>query len=251
MESSDVRALLETNRVWCAYALADLFPPFAERAEWHRRSEAVLLCYRGFSPPVLFAHGDPRGVGDLLAEIPPGKYQYALLGTHRALLGRRLASQREIRMWRMVLPLDALVAPPSGQMAKLGPQDAPRVEALFADQPDLPDAFDPSQLESGCFFGVWEGSELAALAGTHVVSSQARVAAIGNVYTRRDRRGQGLARRTTGAVAAELVRLGIETIVLNVAMDNAPALRAYRALGFMPFCGYYEGSGELAPRRAP
>ena len=85
------------------------------------------------------------------------------------------------------------------------------------------------------------------MAGTHVVSSQARVAAIGNVYTRRDRRGQGLARRTTGAVAAELLRLGIETIVLNVAMDNAPALSVYRGLGFMPFCGYYEGSGELAP----
>ena len=145
----------------------------------------------------------------------------------------------------MVLPPDALVAPPPGAMARLGPKDAPMIAALFAGQPDLPDAYDPTQLEGGCFFGVWEGSQLTAMAGTHVVSSQARVAAIGNVYTRADRRGLGLARRTTGAVAAELLQLGIETIVLNVAMDNAPALSAYRALGFMPFCGYYEGSGEL------
>ena len=147
----------------------------------------------------------------------------------------------------MVLRPEALVEQPPGAMARLGPKDAHKIAALFAGHPDLPDAYDPSQLESGCFFGVWEGSQLAAMSGTHVVSSQARVAAIGNVYTRRDRRGQGLARRTTGAVAAELLRLGIETIVLNVAMDNAPALSAYRALGFMPFCGYYEGSGELAP----
>ena len=244
---SHVRTLLETDRVWCAYALADLFFPYAAHAEWHTRTEAVLLCYRGFTPPVLFAHGDPQGVGDLLEEIRPGAYQYALLGTHRALVGRRLTSYRESRMWRMVLRPEALVEQPPGAMARLGPKDAHKIAALFAGQPDLPDAYDPSQLESGCFFGVWEGSQLAAMAGTHVVSSQARVAAIGNVYTRRDRRGRGLARRTTGAVAAELLRLGIETIVLNVAMDNAPALSVYRALGFMPFCGYYEGSGELAP----
>ena len=247
MESSDVRTLLETDRVWCAYALADLFLPYAEFAEWRARTGAVLLCYRGFSPPVLFAHGDPQAVGVLLQGIRPGTYQYALLGTHRALVGRRLAPHRESRMWRMVLPLGALVAPPAGAMARLGPKDAAKIAELFAGQTDLPDAFDSSQLEGGCFFGVWEGSQLAAMAGTHVVSSQARVAAIGNVYTRADRRGRGLARRTTGAVAAELLRLGIETIVLNVAMDNAPALSAYRALGFMPFCGYYEGSGELAP----
>jgi predicted GNAT family acetyltransferase len=80
-----------------------------------------------------------------------------------------------------------------------------------------------------------------------VESERRRLAAIGNVFTRPDRRGRGLAKRTTGAVASELLRRGTKTIVLNVAMDNDPAVRAYRALGFMPFCGYYEGVGEWLP----
>jgi len=49
----------------------------------------------------------------------------------------------------------------------------------------------------------------------------------------------------SAAVVHELTERGIETIVLNVAMDNTAALHCYRDLGFMPFCGYYEGIGEL------
>jgi ribosomal protein S18 acetylase RimI-like enzyme len=147
----------------------------------------------------------------------------------------------------MVLPKESFIPPPEGPRARLGAADLPALQVLFEGQPDLPDAFDPSQLQDGIFYGVWEDDRLVAVAGTHVVSPEASVAAIGNVYTRRDRRGRGLGRRTTGAVAAELLASGVVTIVLNVAMDNEPALAVYRALGFMPFCGYYEGVGELAP----
>jgi ribosomal protein S18 acetylase RimI-like enzyme len=51
--------------------------------------------------------------------------------------------------------------------------------------------------------------------------------------------GAGVSRRRQ-----ELLR-EVRTIVLNVAMDNDPALKLYRGLGFWPFCGYYEGVGEL------
>jgi hypothetical protein len=34
-------------------------------------------------------------------------------------------------------------------------------------------------------------------------------------------------------------------------MDNEPALRVYRALGFVPFCGYYEGVAEWKPAPIP
>ena len=249
MEVSEVRSILETDRVWSAYALADLFPPYLDQAEWRWQTNAVVLCYRGFSPPILFAHGDPEGVGVLLHDIPAGTYQYGLLATHRLLIQDRWRSLKETRMWRMVLPPGVRLPPPTDPVTPLVPADLPALEILYDDASDPPDAFHPSQLDDGAFFGVWDGPRLIAVAGTHVVSVDAGVAAIGNVYTRADRRGRGLGRRTTAAVTAELRRRGLPTIVLNVALDNEPALRVYRALGFMPFCGYYEGVADLGPAR--
>jgi ribosomal protein S18 acetylase RimI-like enzyme len=248
VDSDALASLLETDRVWTAYALADLDPPWAADAEWRTREGSVVLCYRGFTPPVLFAHGDPQAVGRLLEEIAPGSYQYALLGIHRALVRERLRPTREAAMWRMWLPPNGFNEPSNGSVERLSASDLPAMLELFSADPTPPDAFDPSQLEGGCFYGVWEGRALVAVAGTHVVSEPRGVAAIGNVLTRKDRRGSGLAQRTTGAVSAELIRRGLRTIVLNVAMDNAAAIGAYRALGFMPFCGYYEGIGQILPR---
>jgi len=53
---------------------------------------------------------------------------------------------------------------------------------------------------------------------------------------------------TTAAVVQSLLqRPGLRTIVLNVARENAAALRCYQRLGFWPFCGYHEGVGRLGP----
>ena len=55
----------------------------------------------------------------------------------------------------------------------------------------------------------------------------------GNVFTHRDMRGRGLAKAVTSAVTAELLET-VDTVVLNVRVDNVPALAAYRALGYQP-----------------
>jgi ribosomal protein S18 acetylase RimI-like enzyme len=67
------------------------------------------------------------------------------------------------------------------------------------------------------------------------------------VFTAPEARGQGLGRRVSQAATANLIALGIPTIVLNVSMDNEPACQLYRRLGYHPYCGYYEGVGRLAP----
>ncbi len=250
MQASDegaIRELLERERVWAAYALADLDPGESMPVEWGIAGAGLTMIYRGLEPPVLFACGDPEPVGKLLDSIPAGRYTFTLLGVHRSRLGARLQPDSQARMWRMVHRQSSPSASAAQGTAQLGPVDLPAIQQLFGDHADQPDSFHPSQLRTGSFFGLREAGELVSIAGTHVVSEAMSVAAIGNVFTRPDRRGQGLGRRTTAATLAWLLARGIQTIVLNVGMDNPAAIHLYRELGFMPFCGYYEGTAILHP----
>ena len=244
-EPNRARSLLEQDRVWSAYALADLEAPFFERTSWRVGTRAVVMVYRGLTPPLLFAHGDPEEVERLLREIPAGTYQYGLLATHRAGLGGRLRSSRETHMWRMGLRPQAFPTGRSSGAEALGADDLPSLLALFGEHADRPDSFDAAQLENGVFFGIRRDGRLVSAAGTHVIGRLAGAAAVGNVFTHPDYRRRGYGARVSAAVVEALLGQGLETIVLNVAMANDSALRLYRDLGFWPFCGYYEGVGEL------
>ncbi len=242
-----VRALLQRDPVWCAYALADLEPPYAEHALWLVGQEAVLLLYRGFDPPVLFAHGNPTQARHLAAGLPAGPVQISLQGIHYRLLSDHLEVPRAKAMWRMVHRRTEGPERETGPATRLSRDDLPAVDRLIDGHPDRPEAFHPDLLEHGVYFGIWEGADMVAMAGTHVVAEREGVAAVGNVFTRPDRRGRGLARLVTAAVVHELHQRGVQTIVLNVAMDNQAAIRVYRRLGFWPFCGFYEGFGQWKP----
>ena len=243
-----VERVLERERVWSAYALADLDPPHAAHAHWLAGQDAVVLSFSGFDPPVLFAAGDPEAASHLLAEIPAGRYMFTLMAAHRALVEQRVQESHETIMWRMVLRPEAFNASLAGGAQALSGDDLPQILTLFGDHADRPDAFDPGQLADRAFFGVWYGRQLVAVAGTHAVSAQRGVAAVGNVFTHPGHRGRGLATITTAAVVEDLLRRpGMQTIVLNVARDNNPAVHCYERLGFWPFCAYHEGVGQLGP----
>ena len=120
--------------------------------------------------------------------------------------------------------------------------DADEVQALYATGDGGGVAFGPFQLTTGFFRGVRRTGELVAVAGAHVVSRDEGVAGVGNVFTRADWRGHGLAQVTTSAVVAALFDAGIGTIGLNVELGNAAALAAYERLGFRTAFEYWEGT---------
>jgi predicted GNAT family acetyltransferase len=102
-------------------------------------------------------------------------------------------------------------------------------------------AFSPTQVEHGVFYGVFEDGQLVSVAGTHLVSPTYAVAAVGNVFTHPDHRNLGYGTMTTSAVVTRLLQTGILDIILNVGQENQAAIRIYERLGFERHCPYLEG----------
>ncbi len=244
--SDHIRQLLERNRNWCAYALADLDPGFIEDTTWYLEINSLIMTYAGIAPPVLFCSGDPAQISRLLFEIPTGPYQYSVPVDHLDVLPGRMELHTTISMLRMVLDRPRLPLDHDWGAMRLTSRQLPDIHALFANHPDQPDAFVPTQLDQETFFGIYESNRMISFAGTHVLSSASSVAAVGNVFTDPDYRGRGLATRVTGAVTANLLQQGIRTIVLNVSEKNKPAVQAYKKLGFNTVCSYYEGTGTIS-----
>ena len=150
----------------------------------------------------------------------------------------------------MVLDAGQFDPPPLDGALRIEPEQADLLAALYrkaAGPNEEIVAFSPWQIAHGVFYGVWHDSALVATAGTHVWSAAEGVAAVGNVFTQPEFRGRGYATLCTAAVAREAIAAGLDTVVLNVRQDNAPAIRVYEKLGFRRYHLCIEGSGWLRP----
>jgi ribosomal protein S18 acetylase RimI-like enzyme len=248
-----VRSLLDRDRAWAAYAIGDLAPGYVEDCEWYAtpdHSTALLLLYRGFNPPIVFATGPTDAIRRLLAEIDPPE-----ISLHVRQEGidavRHTYTVTELRtMRRMFLSREAFTPVAQDEVQIIRGEDTDAVLALYADgagQGEAPTFFHPAMLRQGTFRGVWEAAALVAIAGTHLYSAELGVCAIGNVYTRRDRRGRGLAARVTSAVVSHALADRVPTVVLNVAEHNTRAQRVYERLGFVPYVEFFEGHATREP----
>jgi GNAT superfamily N-acetyltransferase len=247
-DPAEIRALLETDRPWSVYALGDLAPALFAQSAWWRGTgpgTALALLYQGFTTPVLFLLGAPEALPALLDEIGPRQalYLHVRPDALPALRARYRISD-EKPTWRMLLDRGRFRPGPTADVVRLGPADLEAVQALYRDGDaagEGPDFFSADMLAGGVFFGVREGADVVAVAGTHVVAPAEDVAAVGNVYTRRDRRRRGLGAGVTAVVTGELLRQGIGTVALNVHQDNPGAARVYERLGFVRYCEFVEG----------
>lgn len=236
---NDVRRILRLDPVWSAYALCDLEPRVAPWAEWRTSGDALLLLYREFATPILFATPGAEGlIGQLKEERVSLQVPLSLEPALRERFAE-VTTNRVIRMW-------LAGAPPAEEAEAL--RDAAEIEALYATG-EAPDFFHASMLADEAFRGLRNAEgQLVAVAGTHTVSDTESVAAIGNVFVHPAARGRGLGARVVSATASVLARRGIRTIVLNVREANAGAVRLYRRLGFVEHSVFLEGYA-MAPKR--
>lgn len=244
-DGSDIRARLERDRHWSAFSLADLDLPYATHAHWFGPpdSPALVLVYDAFDPPIVFSQGQASECERLLAESEVrAKTPRAWLNVvpeHLPMVRRLFSTFDSRRMVRMVLEHSSFSPLARADVVRLDPADLDDLLTLYMDDP--PAFFLPSQLRDGIYYGVRDLHGLMSVAGTHVVSTATGVGALGNVYTRPDSRGQGMAAAVTSAVVRELLDRGTQTIVLNIVATNSVARRVYERIGFREYCVYYEG----------
>jgi ribosomal protein S18 acetylase RimI-like enzyme len=246
-----VKRVLDRDRPWAAYAIGDLAPGFSDQCAWYAPADgapALLLRYTGFHPPIVFAMGETAQLAPLCRELDAPDISLHVRDGGLAALQPTYRLDATRRLWRMVVEPSRFVAAPATTATPLDESHLDAVTALYDDghrHHEGPTFFHRSMLGQRTFQGIWEDGALVAVAGTHLSSPDLRVCAIGNVYTRRDRRGLGLAAAVTSAVVTSALAQGITTIVLNVSQDNDRARRVYERLGFRCHCEFFEGEASL------
>ncbi|MGH2594205.1 MAG: GNAT family N-acetyltransferase, partial [Anaerolineae bacterium] len=205
----------------------------------------LALLFKGFEPPALFTMGEAQSVALVLdAALRAPRVYLNVREEHVLAMRAHYRIEYLEPMWRMTLkPGD--FRPVRGSVTHLTPQHTSDLERLYT--LGSGNAFTPSQVFDGAFFGIEARGRLIAVAGTHVVSETYSTAAVGNVFTHPDHRGKGYAALTTSAVCAELIRRGIRTIILNVAQSNATAIHVYEKLGFKKYLPFIEGVAVRRP----
>lgn len=261
-DDSEIGALLERDRVWNSFALADLLPPFRQHTRFvtaarpgERPSALVMVIqHPGFSTVSPF--GDVAGVAAILAQTSlPQQTLVQTIADHRPLLEEHYRPAPEWpEMLRMAITAQtftpaAMPAAPDVQVARLGARDDAEVEEIYRLFPES--HFRPDLLDEGVFYGLRAGKRLCAIAGTHVVAEPVGMAVIGNVFTHPDERGKGYAGAVTSAVASDLLARGCRDVVLNVFATNAAAIAVYRRLGFQTAHHLWSGQAELRQVAAP
>jgi ribosomal protein S18 acetylase RimI-like enzyme len=237
---SEIRMLLNTDREWSIYALADLDDGMFEHCDWYTMAGGLALVFRAIAIRPIFVLGDVPVTRSLLAALPE-RAGYLNLKSEQLEAAEGIYRYRERQEMRRMF-LDVF-QPRHGEVEPLTPAHCEELKNLYATGGGGI-AFAPHQLETGFFRGVRRNGRLVAVAGVHVASQQEAVAAVGNICTRPDCRGQGLAQIVTSAVVTALLEVGIGTIGLNVEHSNLAAIRAYERIGFRTHLSYYEGVAD-------
>lgn len=237
-----IRAFLERDRLYAAYAICDLEDREFARTRWGVASVddeivALVLEYAGLSPQPVFVMGRADGIEAILRDLirPRAAYVAALAQSLPAVETsyRVDPGPKMVRMW-----VDrATFRPYPADVRRLLPVEIGDLNRLY--QLGFAAWLPSSAIGEGVYFGVRVGGRLVAAAGTHVISPEARLGVVGNVLTHADYRGRGYAKAVTAAVTAELLRT-CDQVVLNVRADNPPALQAYRRLGYQEHVRFEE-----------
>ena len=233
-EPARIRELLLPRVEYTAYALGQLEPALFPRTRWFwargTTGTGLVLHSRGGLGDATFVMGDPDAVAAVLSIHPGNPHTYATCQPqHLDTLRRvyRLANTQP--MIRMSVTADRFVPVDRPAPVALSGLDIRRINSLYGSEGG-PSYYIPEHIDGGVYRGVISDGRLVAVAGTHVVSKQERVAVVGNVFTHPAYRGRGYATTATSAVTEALLT-SCDHVVLTVDPHNAPGGRGVCATG--------------------
>ena len=233
-DKETLRAFLERDRLFAAYALCDLETREFPRTRWGIATSgdeviALGLEYGGLTPQPLFVMGRNDGIAAILRDVLRPRAAYLAADAEAlAAVAQVYRVEPGPPMIRMTVDR-ARFQPAPASVERLLPVEAGELNRLY--QLGFAAWLSSNTIAEGVYYGIRVNGRLVSAAGTHVISREARLAVVGNVLTHADHRGRGYATAVTSAVTAELLRY-CDDVVLNVRADNPPAIQAYRKLGY-------------------
>lgn len=238
-DKSEIYRFLSKTPELQLYTIGDLDDFFWPHTVWYAMYDAGEICsiallYTGMTPRtlLLFYDNDPGYSIELIKSIRhllPEKFNVHLSPGLIDIFGKENIIEDYGHNYRMILARNP-VPVFDLNIRKLEAGDLVLINDLFQDA--YPDNwFDRRMIETGKYLGYFNESRLTGIAGIHVYSSEYRIAALGNIATHPDFRGQKIAFKLTSALCHNLLD-SVEIIGLNVSSDNKAALKCYKNIGF-------------------
>lgn len=256
-DRSRIEAFLRRDSATHIYALADLDELFWDDTTWLGAEEdgelrALALLLEKLRIPILYAvapeHEDAtRALLQSLGARLPERFFVNLGHGLESIFAPDHDFEIEGDYRKYVLPdTSELELVDTSAVEILDARHRGEIEAFLRDDAYTPEEqggrfLEPYMVERWPTAAIRENGRIVCTAGTHVFSARYRVAAIGNIATRPDCRGQGLAAAATARLCRELWN-DVDHLGLNVETTNLPAVRCYEGLGFRVACHYLEGT---------
>lgn len=246
----EIEARLRRNTFLHLYSIGDLDEFFWEYTTWYgtKRGEPPVLLYAGTGLPVLLALADEPLTESLellrlVMPLLPRRFYAHLSEGLIDILSEAYKITRHGTHYKMGLTKPELLDKVDGSEAvRIQKSDIDELKSFYNES--YPgNWFDERMLETGYYYGIRRDGKLASAAGVHVYSAAYKVAALGNVTTHPDWRGQGLGTKVSAKVSGALLQ-AVDHIGLNVKADNRAAIASYEKLGFEKIASYKECSLE-------
>lgn len=236
------------------YVLGDLEEPYFAQSRFFvaRKKDqwkAVVARYDFADIPTVITVGDAAGIVAILRKAyQPPMARFHLLEEHVDAIRPLYLFGNLDTMDRMGVRKEGFYPiPPSVEPVAIGAEDAEEVYRLYLLWQRRYFGLDAirKSLKLGPYYGIRTDGKLVAVAGTHTLSKEYRVATIGGFYTHPEYRRK----RYAATLCSHLVKVlfqSVEIVGLNVEASNSPAIRTYESLGFRLSNRFFEGTGTRA-----
>lgn len=248
-----IERFLRRNTYLHIYSIGDLYDFFWEHTVWYALKEGgeikqVILMYTALTMPTLLVFTEPpldemRNLLRSILPLLPRRFYTHLTEGLRRVLEEEFDVHCHGTFYKMALTdISRIGSINTSNVSSLSASDLPQIEELY--RVSYPgNWFDPRMLETGQYYGVRQHGGLVGVAGIHVYSERYKVAALGNVTTHPQFRGQGIATSAVAKLCKELAR-SVDHIGLNVKAENTGAVASYERLGFERIAIYEECTVE-------